>query len=74
VVSGVKYAIGQAPYMEDYDGYPAYQAYGFAWDMMDEDGKHQANLDGSVTLIWPMPHLTYVDEFDGDWEKDAIIA
>jgi len=79
VVGGVKYALGQQPYIDNYLDGVAYQAYGLTEKMLDFNGKHDATFDDSVELVWIVedwdnrdPELDPADSID--WENGAIIA
>ncbi len=76
VVDGVKYAVGQQPYLDNYSEGVAYQAYGFSEKMTDEGGEHDPLFDESVQLIWDCTEWHQNDseeEFDCDWENEAFV-
>ena len=82
VVDGVKYAIGQEPYLDNYTNNMGgtgvgYKAYGFTEEMLNEDGEHEPGFDETVELIWDCSEWheaqNEYDDFDCDWENDAFI-
>ena len=67
IVDGIKYAIGQSPYIDDHNNGIAYVAYGFTQEMLDDDGSHDPLFEDSVKLAWDCTDSC-------DWTNDAYIS
>lgn len=78
IVDGVVYAIGVTPEIDNYDrSGVVYKSYGFTESMIDENGDHDPMFDESVKLIWDCTDFfsnNDEEEFDCDWEREALVA
>lgn len=76
VIEGVKYAVGQQPYIDQHNGEAVYKSYGFTEQNLDEDGNHDPMFDDKVDVCWDGSNSSVSvthEDFDCDWENDAFI-
>ncbi|ELO1828669.1 hypothetical protein [Vibrio cholerae] len=76
IIDGVKYAVGQQPYIDQLNGEPVFKSYAFTEQDLDEDGSHDPMFESKVDICWDgsSSSVSVTDEdFDCDWENEAFI-